>query len=39
MESSSFAQQLAIAGALPRLSVGMAKTVDIGILAQLTKIG
>ncbi|WP_299846073.1 ABC transporter substrate-binding protein [uncultured Roseovarius sp.] len=36
MESSSFAQRLAISGALPRLSVGMAKTVDIGFLAPLS---
>ncbi len=36
MESSSFAQRLAIAGAMPRLSVGMAKTVDIGFLAPLS---
>lgn len=36
MDSSSFAQRLAISGALPRLSVGMAKTVDIGFLAPLS---
>lgn len=36
MESSSFAQRLAISGAMPRLSVGMASTVDIGFLAPLS---
>ncbi|WP_306115319.1 MULTISPECIES: ABC transporter substrate-binding protein [unclassified Roseovarius] len=36
METSSFAQRLAISGAMPRLSVGMAKTVDIGFLAPLS---
>ncbi|MEO3413166.1 ABC transporter substrate-binding protein [Roseovarius sp. CAU 1744] len=36
MDSSSFAQRLAISGAMPRLSVGMAKTVDIGFLAPLS---
>ena len=36
MESSSFAQRLAISGAMPRLSVGMASTVNIGFLAPLS---
>ena len=36
MEISSFAQRLAISGAMPRLSVGMAKPVDIGFLAPLS---
>ena len=36
MESSSFAQRLAISGVMPRLSVEMAKTVDIGFLAPLS---
>jgi len=36
MESSSFAQRLAISGAMPRLSVGMASAVDIGFLAPLS---
>ena len=36
MESSSFATRLAVTGAMPRLSVGMAKTVDIGFLAPLS---
>ncbi len=36
MESSSFAHRLAISGALPRLSVGMASTVNIGFLAPLS---
>jgi tetratricopeptide (TPR) repeat protein len=36
MESSSFAHRLAISGALPRFSVGMASTVDIGFLAPLS---
>ncbi len=36
METSSFAQRLAISGVMPRLSVGMAKTVDIGFLAPLS---
>ena len=36
MESSSFAHRLAISSALPRLSVGMAKTVNIGFLAPLS---
>lgn len=36
MESSSFAHRLAISGALPRLSVGMANTVNIGFLAPLS---
>ena len=36
MDSSSFAQRLAVSGSMPRLSVGMAKTVDIGFLAPLS---
>ena len=36
MESSNFALRLAISGAMPRLSVGMAKTVNIGFLAPLS---
>lgn len=36
MESSSFAQRLAISGVMPRLSAGMAKPVDIGFLAPLS---
>ncbi len=36
MESSSFAHRLAISGALPRLQVGMASTVNIGFLAPLS---
>lgn len=36
MDSSSFAHRLAISGALPRLSVGMASSVDIGFLAPLS---
>lgn len=36
MSSSSFAQRLAVASALPRLSVEMQKTVDIGFLAPLS---
>ncbi|WP_338551118.1 ABC transporter substrate-binding protein [Roseovarius phycicola] len=36
MDTSSFAQRLAISGAMPRLSVGMASTVDIGFLAPLS---
>lgn len=36
MESSSFAQRLAISGAMPRLSVEMTKAVDIGFLAPLS---
>lgn len=36
MDSTSFAQQLAITAAMPRLSVGMAKTIDIGFLAPLS---
>ncbi|WP_412507813.1 ABC transporter substrate-binding protein [Roseovarius sp. SYSU LYC5161] len=36
MDSSSFAHRLAISGALPRLSVGMANTVNIGFLAPLS---
>src|SRR6056297_445091 len=36
METSSFAHRLAISGALPRLSVGMANTVNIGFLAPLS---
>ena len=36
METSSFAQRLAISGAMPKLSVGMTKTVDIGFLAPLS---
>lgn len=36
MEASSFAQRLAISSALPRLSVGMSRTVDIGFLAPLS---
>ncbi|MCZ4352350.1 ABC transporter substrate-binding protein [Roseovarius aestuarii] len=36
MDTSSFAQRLAVTGAMPRLSVGMAKTVDIGFLAPLS---
>lgn len=36
MDSTSFAQQLAISAAMPRLSAGMAKTIDIGFLAPLS---
>lgn len=36
METSSFAQRLAVSGAMPRLRVGMASTVDIGFLAPLS---
>ena len=36
MESSSFAQRLAISGAMPKLSVGMTKKIDIGFLAPLS---
>lgn len=36
MSGSSFAQQLAISGAMPRLSVGMTKPVNIGFLAPLS---
>jgi branched-chain amino acid transport system substrate-binding protein len=36
MDTSSFATRLAVSGAMPRLSVGMAKTVDIGFLAPLS---
>ena len=36
MGSSSFAHRLAISGAMPRLSAGMASTVDIGFLAPLS---
>ncbi|MEL7258973.1 MAG: ABC transporter substrate-binding protein [Pseudomonadota bacterium] len=36
MDTSSFAQRLAVSGAMPRLSVGMASTVDIGFLAPLS---
>lgn len=36
MDASSFAQRLAISGAMPRLSVGMASTVNIGFLAPLS---
>ncbi|WP_135501506.1 ABC transporter substrate-binding protein [Roseovarius aestuariivivens] len=36
MQTSSFAQRLAISGAMPRLSVGMAEKVDIGFLAPLS---
>lgn len=36
MSSSSFVQRLAISGAMPQLSVGMAKTVDIGFLGPLS---
>ncbi|QGX98383.1 ABC transporter substrate-binding protein [Roseovarius faecimaris] len=36
MSSSSFAQQMAIRGAMPRLSVDMNKTVNIGFLAPLS---
>jgi branched-chain amino acid transport system substrate-binding protein len=36
MSSSSFAQRLAIGSALPRLSVGMLQTVNIGFLAPLS---
>lgn len=36
MDSTSFAQQLAISAAMPRLSAGMAKSVDIGFLAPLS---
>ncbi len=35
-ERSSFAQRLALSGVMPRLSVGMARTVDIGFLAPLS---
>ncbi|MDD9724769.1 ABC transporter substrate-binding protein [Roseovarius sp. SK2] len=35
-ETSSFAQRLALSGVMPRLSVGMARTVDIGFLAPLS---
>jgi len=36
IEASSFAHRLAISGALPRLSVGMTNTVNIGFLAPLS---
>ncbi|MEB8386770.1 ABC transporter substrate-binding protein [Rhodobacteraceae bacterium KMM 6894] len=36
MDTSSFATRLTVSGAMPRLSVGMAKTVDIGFLAPLS---
>lgn len=36
MDSSSFAQKLAVTGVMPRLSVGMASTIDIGFLAPLS---
>ena len=36
MTASSFAQRLAINGALPRMSVGMRRSVDIGFLAPLS---
>lgn len=36
MDNSSFAQRLAISGAMPRLSVGMTGTVNIGFLAPLS---
>lgn len=36
MKVSSFAQRLAISGAMPRLSAGMGKTVNIGFLAPLS---
>jgi len=36
METSSFAQRLAVSSVLPRLSVGMARSVDIGFLAPLS---
>ena len=36
MSGSSFAQRLAISGAMPRLSVGMSKPVNIGFLAPLS---
>ena len=35
-DSASFAHRLAVTSALPRLSVGMAETVKIGLLAPLT---
>ncbi|MEM8537621.1 MAG: ABC transporter substrate-binding protein [Pseudomonadota bacterium] len=35
-DTSSFAQRLAISGVMPRMSVGMARTVDIGFLAPLS---
>ncbi len=36
MDSSSFAQRLAISGVMPRFSVGMSRTVNIGFLAPLS---
>ena len=36
MEPSSFAHRLALSGAFPRLSAGMASTVNIGFLAPLS---
>ena len=36
MSSSSFAQQIAIGSALPRLSVGMTQKINIGFLAPLS---
>lgn len=35
-QTSSFAQRLALSGVMPRLSVGMARSVDIGFLAPLS---
>lgn len=36
MSGSSFAQKIAISGAMPRLSAGMGQTVNIGFLAPLS---
>ncbi len=36
MDASSFAHRLAISGVMPRLSVSMASTVNIGFLAPLS---
>lgn len=36
MQTSSFAQRLAMSGRMPRLSVGMSRHVDIGFLAPLS---
>jgi branched-chain amino acid transport system substrate-binding protein len=36
METTSLAQRLAVAGSMPRLSVGMAQTINIGFLAPFS---